>query len=138
VGSKNLYELIHVPNFSNQAEIKAAFWQLAKLYHPDTSKADHYEAFLEIRNAYELLSNQEKKRDYDARLASQLNLTTHTKRYKIRADRVWIAKYKADQLKKNNAMAPPRSKTQTQRNSHWGILVISLLIAIVLLLIIVH
>ncbi len=135
---KNLYQLIQVPNFSTQVEVKAAFWQLAKLYHPDTSEGDHYERFLEIRNAYELLSDPKKKAEYDALLVAHLKPTLPTKSYKIRADKIWIAKYKADQLKKNKVKPVGQSETKTENNHHWVMLTISIVLAILLLLLIIQ
>jgi DnaJ-class molecular chaperone len=51
---------------ATQEEIKAKFRQLAKEYHPDKSKDEKSaEKFAEINKAYEVLSDEEVRKDYD-------------------------------------------------------------------------
>ncbi|XP_076368598.1 dnaJ homolog l(2)tid, mitochondrial-like isoform X3 [Tachypleus tridentatus] len=59
--------LSHQKNFTNQNDIKKAHYQLAKKCHPDTSKVDPEAAkkFQEVTNAYEVLSNDKKRKQYD-------------------------------------------------------------------------
>jgi curved DNA-binding protein CbpA len=68
--SENLYEKLGVLPNATQEEIKAAFIQKAKAYHPDTRKGNDPESvkkFIEIREAYEILRDPEKRRQYDFR-----------------------------------------------------------------------
>jgi curved DNA-binding protein CbpA len=58
------YQTLGVPRTATDAEIKVAFYKLAKMYHPDVSK-DGGEKFKEINAAYEVLSDTIKKKDYD-------------------------------------------------------------------------
>lgn len=62
------YKILQVPVNATAAEIKAAFRRLAKLYHPDknTGYADE-EKFKQIKEAYETLSNAQKRARYDAK-----------------------------------------------------------------------
>ena len=64
--NKSLYELLGVNQDANQAEIKSAFYELSKLYHPDVTKDKVARAkFFEIAEAYEVLGNPRLKHNYD-------------------------------------------------------------------------
>ena len=64
---KDYYSILGVQRGANQEEIKRAYRQLARRYHPDISDGDHtHEAkFKELAEAYEVLSDPEKRRRYD-------------------------------------------------------------------------
>ncbi|KAL5012885.1 hypothetical protein ScPMuIL_011436 [Solemya velum] len=64
---KDYYEVLGVPRNADAKAIKKAYFQLAKKYHPDMNKNDPSFAnkFKEVSEAYEVLSDQTKKRDYD-------------------------------------------------------------------------
>ena len=64
---KNLYDILEIPSTSSQEEIKRAFRRQAIKYHPDKNFGDKYFAqkFIEVREAYEVLSNKDKKEEYD-------------------------------------------------------------------------
>ncbi|KAL7116810.1 hypothetical protein ACP275_03G029000 [Erythranthe tilingii] len=61
------YEILGVSKDSNRDEIKKAFHGLAKKYHPDANKNNPSakRKFQEIRDAYEILQDPEKKKQYD-------------------------------------------------------------------------
>jgi curved DNA-binding protein len=64
--SKSLYETLEVSQGASESEIKKAYRKLARKYHPDICKeADCEEKFKEINAAYEILSDKEKKAQYD-------------------------------------------------------------------------
>lgn len=55
-----------VPKNSSSKDIKKAYYQLAKKHHPDTNKeADAQKKFQEVSEAYEILSDDTKRREYD-------------------------------------------------------------------------
>jgi len=64
--SKSLYETLGVSENSNADEIKKAYRKLARKYHPDINKEESaVDKFKEINAAYEVLSDAEKKAQYD-------------------------------------------------------------------------
>ncbi len=65
---RDYYEVLGVSKTATKDEIKSAFRKLAMKYHPDKTKGDKEseEKFKEIAEAYEVLSDDEKRRMYDA------------------------------------------------------------------------
>jgi curved DNA-binding protein len=64
--SKSLYETLGVSTSASKEEIKKAYRKLARKYHPDINKDDSAgDKFKEINAAYEVLSDKEKKEQYD-------------------------------------------------------------------------
>jgi len=62
----NYYGTLGISIDATHEEIKAKFRQLAKEYHPDKSKDEKSaEKFAEINKAYEVLSDEETRKDYD-------------------------------------------------------------------------
>ena len=64
---KDYYGVLGVAKNANQKDIKKAYYQLAKKYHPDTNKDDPtaMRKFQEVSEAYEVLSDDEKRANYD-------------------------------------------------------------------------
>ena len=64
--AKSLYETLEINEKASADEIKKAYRKLARKYHPDVNKDPQAEEkFKEINAAYEVLSNPEKKQQYD-------------------------------------------------------------------------
>ncbi len=64
---KDYYQTLGVPRTSTQKEIKTAYRNLARKFHPDANKGDKgaEEKFKEITEAYEVLKDPEKRQKYD-------------------------------------------------------------------------
>lgn len=66
MAKRDYYEVLGLSKGASEDEIKKAFRKLAKQYHPDINKAaDAEEKFKEVNEAYEVLSNPEKRANYD-------------------------------------------------------------------------
>src|SRR3990167_3344337 len=62
--AKDYYAVLGVSKGASQDEIKKAFRKLAHQYHPDKGNGNE-EKFKEINEAYQVLSNPEKRHQYD-------------------------------------------------------------------------
>lgn len=63
---KDPYATLGVKRDASAKDIKHAYYQLAKKYHPDTSKEPGAkERFVEIQSAYDILSDEQKRASYD-------------------------------------------------------------------------
>lgn len=68
MSKKDFYEILGVPKNASQDDIKSAYRKLANKYHPDRNPenvVESTEKFKEMKAAYELLSDPEKRRHYD-------------------------------------------------------------------------
>ncbi|XP_075942073.1 dnaJ heat shock protein family (Hsp40) member A3a isoform X2 [Anarhichas minor] len=65
---QDFYQILGVPRTATQKEVKKAYYQMAKKYHPDTNKEDPQakEKFAQLAEAYEVLSDEGKRKQYDA------------------------------------------------------------------------
>jgi curved DNA-binding protein CbpA len=68
--NKDPYQLLGIPREASEDDIQRAHLKLVREYHPDTNPEDPRaeERFKEIQQAYEVLSDNKKRREYDKRL----------------------------------------------------------------------
>ncbi|KAG8339985.1 putative chaperone protein DNAj [Trypanosoma vivax] len=79
---ENPYEVLQVPRSATQAQIKTQYKRLAKIFHPDVTQRNDSETerlkaqrkFESISQAYQILSNPEKRQSYDIGGARALRL----------------------------------------------------------------
>lgn len=66
-GTRDLYEVLGVPRGATPADLKKAYRTLAQQYHPDKCPGDKSaeDKFKEAANAYQILSDEEKRAVYD-------------------------------------------------------------------------
>ena len=64
--ARDYYDILGISRKASQEEIKKAYRQLARKYHPDVSKeADAAAKFKEVQEAYDVLSDPQKRTAYD-------------------------------------------------------------------------
>ena len=82
---KNYYEILEISQNASKEIIDKAYRVLAKKYHPDSNKPEDKqwaeEQFKEINEAYEVLSDENKKREYDQNLINANTQNNETEEY---------------------------------------------------------
>lgn len=67
LAGKDYYKVLGVPKDANEKDIKTAYRNLSKKFHPDKNPNDEdaHQMFIEVGEAYEVLSDEEKRSTYD-------------------------------------------------------------------------
>ena len=78
--TKDLYKLLGLSTEASQDDIRKAHRKLARQYHPDANPEDPRaeERFKEVQQAYEVLSNPHKRREYDQGLRATASSSRRT------------------------------------------------------------
>lgn len=69
---KDYYKILEISINATKDDIKKAFRSLAKKYHPDRNPDDKdaLKKFQEVNEAYEVLSNEDSRKEYDKKISS--------------------------------------------------------------------
>lgn len=100
---KKYYDILGLPSGASKGEIKKAYYKLAKKYHPDISQEPNAEEkFIEINEAYELLTNPDLQRKFQSQTFSSKRSKPQRTAYqrRARAKAKMKAKMKAQDFKK--------------------------------------
>ena len=69
---KDYYQILGLTKDTDETNIKKAYKKLAFQYHPDKNKSDDAETtFREISEAYDILSDDNKRQEYDYKFNNQ-------------------------------------------------------------------
>src|SRR5262245_60353752 len=72
---KNYYFILGVPRTATARDILRAYRELAKLYHPDRTGPQSTATFQDIVEAYEVLSDPERRQHYNYSLSEFVDVT---------------------------------------------------------------
>lgn len=61
----NLYKILGVPKKATYSEIRKAYYNLAKEFHPDKNNGKESPEFIDITTAFSILKDREKRKEYD-------------------------------------------------------------------------
>lgn len=90
----SFYDLLGIPESGSVTEIKNAYKQLARKYHPDVSPPGRVEEytkrFIQVQEAYETLSDPSRRAMYDKDMARGINLAFNARRRYNYHDQVLI------------------------------------------------
>ena len=142
------YKLLEVPVTATNAEIKAAYRRLAKLFHPD--KNTGYlaeEKFKQIKEAYETLINPLRRSRYDAKRNRATTFTStasfqqkkqQRKNYNFTEEEAKRRQYYQQHYKKTNTANKSTAPKSTTRQTELKYILISVPVAVALLLLIIR
>lgn len=102
---KNYYIILGLNKNCSTHDVKIAYKRLAKLWHPDKNKSQNaQETFIEIHEAYEILSNPIKRRLHDQLIFNDYSydIKSLPEKYKEYNSFVFQAKSKAHSVSKMN------------------------------------
>nr|WP_158210468.1 DnaJ domain-containing protein [Myroides phaeus] len=100
---KDYYKIIGVSKTASIDEIKKAYKKLAFKYHPDVSTlSNSHEKFIEISEAYEILSDETKRKNYDNLNKSDFSESPHSEKYTTYQKHKKEAERKAEQYSKTD------------------------------------
>ena len=117
--SVDFYQLLGIPQDASSDEIRQAFHKAAHRLHPDVNVEDGAtDLFLDIKDAYEVLSDPKKRRVYDGESKDVTSLPLRVGLHFSKETLPWISEQQliytliemdiyADQLEETEAASPP-------------------------------
>lgn len=122
----NHYQTLGLAENSSQSEIKSAYYKMSKIHHPDVSEnPQSHVKFTKINEAYEILGDEKKRREYDQSLhgsskhSYQSSWPTSSYSY-----HQWTSTYKQDfdfsywQEEKKHQYSSKRKSTKSQSEDY--------------------
>ena len=122
---KNYYEELEVSRNASSEIISRAYKVLAKKYHPDTTTENKQfaeERFKKISEAYEVLSNEQKRAEYDKTLGPQIDSNKYNKMLednKKLSRELLNLKSQLDSINANRVNNVTSPKTNTSKNVNY-------------------
>lgn len=81
---KTLYQVLGISQHASLEDLKTGYRRMSKQWHPDICKEPNAtEVFLQIQEAYEMLSNPDKRARYDAGLLFQASIQEDAKKFEV-------------------------------------------------------
>lgn len=107
---KDYYQVLGLTPEAPTEEIRTAYRKLAKANHPDKHKGDpiYVEKFKDLQEAYDVLSDSYKRKEYDDQLARQNSYN------KKNSKKEQAANKKSDKSSNNNGQQPPQTEQAQQ------------------------
>lgn len=107
---KDYYQVLGLTPEAPTEEIRTAYRKLAKANHPDKHKGDpiYVEKFKDLQEAYDVLSDSYKRKEYDDQLARQNSYN------KKNSKKEQTANKKSDKSSNNNAQQQPQTEQSQQ------------------------
>lgn len=70
---KDYYYILGIDKSASETQLKSAYRKLSNKFHPDKNDGDKFfeERFKDIQEAYEILSNKNKRANYDFKLKKE-------------------------------------------------------------------
>ena len=107
---KDYYQVLGLTPEAPTEEIRTAYRKLAKANHPDKHKGDpiYVEKFKDIQEAYDVLSDSYKRKEYDDQLARQNSYN------KKNSKKEQVANKKSSKSSNDNAQQQPQTEQSQQ------------------------
>lgn len=110
----NYYEILGVSRDASEAEIKKAFRELSKMYHPDTHPGIDESLQKSVNEAYEVLKNTSKRAEYDQNYAEYERL----EREKAHAAKRKTSEHSGTRQSTQNSYQQQTQKTKDNRERY--------------------